>query len=689
MYSPRRRIAHRAGGIFCLLLMASSVRGGILYVDADAPGANTGANWTDAYRHLQDALAHVGCPCQPVEIRVAQGEYRSDQGAGQVAGNRHAAFQLHSQIILKGGYAGYGKTDPNARDIEAYETILSGDLLENDNEFDPEDWELIRSWVEDNSRYDNSYTVVNGSGTDATAVLDGFTITAGHSSIYDCYYGPECDQPYVQTDITPANNGGGIYINQGCPTVMDCTMYRNTTLSFRSGTGGAGMFNYQSHPVVRGCRFVENVVFSGDVSCRGAGMLNIDSAPHVSDCTFQGNIATGFDDEYYGGGMCNLNSNPSLMHCSFIDNISLYASGTGGGAIYSSDNSQPVLTGCYFDSNSARNGGAIMAVNIELNHCIFQDNQAQDEGGALKGIGVLRLAGCMFMGNSAERYGGALYVGYNADVEMQQSDFVENQAQRGGAIYNNGNQLKAVQCCFRLNQAQYAGAINSDGDINLTQCLLADNSAMVWGGALANMENTSKSLNCTYVNNSAQTGGAIFSNIECDTIVINSILWNNSATTGSQIATSGSHGGSTLTVDHCDIQGGQAGLHVPEGCTLNWLEGNLNVDPLFANSGAGDFHLKSQAGRWNPASESWVTDTVTSPCIDAGDPATPVGWEPFPNGGVVNMGAYGGTNEASKSYFGKPNCETPIAGDINGDCVVNFLDFAIMSAHWLEDHNLP
>ncbi|MHC4497987.1 MAG: hypothetical protein ACYS21_02600 [Planctomycetota bacterium] len=46
---------------------------------------------------------------------------------------------------------------------------------------------------------------------------------------------------------------------------------------------------------------------------------------------------------------------------------------------------------------------------------------------------------------------------------------------------------------------------------------------------------------------------------------------------------------------------------------------------------------------------------------------------------------YGGTAEASKSYFGELVCETIVAGDINGDCIVNFKDFALMVAHWLED----
>jgi hypothetical protein len=78
-----------------------------------------------------------------------------------------------------------------------------------------------------------------------------------------------------------------------------------------------------------------------------------------------------------------------------------------------------------------------------------------------------------------------------------------------------------------------------------------------------------------------------------------------------------------------------------------------------------------------------VKDDVTSPCIDAGDPNSPVGEEPFPNGGRINMGAYGGTAEASKSYFGEPVCETIIAGDINGDCRVDSKDLAILAQHWL------
>ena len=101
---------------------------------------------------------------------------------------------------------------------------------------------------------------------------------------------------------------------------------------------------------------------------------------------------------------------------------------------------------------------------------------------------------------------------------------------------------------------------------------------------------------------------------------------------------------------------------------LTWGPGNIVADPCFAKPGywdpngtaddpnddyfvEGDYHLKSQFGRWDPNYGAWVADEVTSPCIDAGDPNSPVGDEPEPNGKRINMGAYGGTAEASKKTY--------------------------------------
>ena len=75
--------------------------------------------------------------------------------------------------------------------------------------------------------------------------------------------------------------------------------------------------------------------------------------------------------------------------------------------------------------------------------------------------------------------------------------------------------------------------------------------------------------------------------------------------------------------------------------------GNISVDPLFANIDNSDFHLKSQNGRWDGT--AWVNDELTSPCIDAGDPADSYANETYFNGNRINIGAYGNTAEASRS----------------------------------------
>ena len=77
--------------------------------------------------------------------------------------------------------------------------------------------------------------------------------------------------------------------------------------------------------------------------------------------------------------------------------------------------------------------------------------------------------------------------------------------------------------------------------------------------------------------------------------------------------------------------------------------GNLSTDPLFADSKNGDYHLRSQYGRYVPATGKWVLDGMTSPCIDAGDPSEHPRNERMPNGSLINMGAYGGTPYASMS----------------------------------------
>ncbi len=81
---------------------------------------------------------------------------------------------------------------------------------------------------------------------------------------------------------------------------------------------------------------------------------------------------------------------------------------------------------------------------------------------------------------------------------------------------------------------------------------------------------------------------------------------------------------------------------------------NIDGDPLLVDPNAGDYHLFSERGRYWPDHDVWVLDKVTSPCVDAGDPNADPADEPVPNGGRINMGVYGGTEQASLSPSQQP-----------------------------------
>jgi uncharacterized delta-60 repeat protein len=112
---------------------------------------------------------------------------------------------------------------------------------------------------------------------------------------------------------------------------------------------------------------------------------------------------------------------------------------------------------------------------------------------------------------------------------------------------------------------------------------------------------------------------------------------------------------------------------------------DIHTNPLFADVSNHDYHLKSAAGRWDPNMHTWVDDDINSPSLDTGDPCDPTGDEPYPNGDIINQGAYGGTEQASKSPLGQTvYCDPNIPGDVDENCEVDFRDVAIFGPNWFD-----
>jgi parallel beta-helix repeat protein/predicted outer membrane repeat protein len=404
--------------------------------DAPTTGVNDGSSWENAYLCLQDALEDVledlykdeledeleeepveeleeepeeepedeledepedELEDEPVEeseeepvevqidyeIRVANGTYQPDRRTTYgrdrgpsitASGDWTDTFELIDGITMKGGYAGYGAgaRNPNARDTELYETILSGDLYGNDTDVNnPGDlWE-------EPSRAENSYHVVYINGRDI--VIDGFTITGGNAneSSHDYSRGGGLYNQYGTTQISnctfTANSalfsGGGIYNYQGTLSLTNCTFARNVAGS----TGGGGIDNYKGAPSLTSCTFSENLAY-GD----GGGIYNDESDPNLVNCTFIDNEAV--ND---GGGIYNRYSNPTLINCKFIKN----GAGSGGGVSnFNRNYNKPVLRNCLFNNNGVRNlGGGIYNYSGEplLTNCTFVWNSAREAGRAL------------------------------------------------------------------------------------------------------------------------------------------------------------------------------------------------------------------------------------------------------------------------------------------------------------------
>jgi hypothetical protein len=285
-----------------------------------------------------------------------------------------------------------------------------------------------------------------------------------------------------------------------------------------------------------------------------------------------------------------------------------------------------------------------------------------------------------------------------------------------GGIKGNGTLATISNCIITENTFSRfgyepteggGGLYNCDGLIvhcvissNKTSQWTADDIGLLWAGGWGGGLNQCDGMirNCTITGNRAGifhayggwangVGGGLY---DCNALITDCIIWGNEADySGDQLYNS-----STPTYSY--IQDWSSG-------GIGNIGGDPNiVNPLFADVANGDFHLKSQYGRWQPGQAilnnngtpsdpnddfwetvQWVIDSVTSPCIDAGDPASAWQDELWPNGGRINMGAYGGTSQASMSG----NTIGNIA-DLDHDNNVDMTDFALFSEDWLTAENL-
>jgi len=156
-----------------------------------------------------------------------------------------------------------------------------------------------------------------------------------------------------------------------------------------------------------------------------------------------------------------------------------------------------------------------------------------------------------------------------------------------------------------------------------------------YGGGIYCWSSSPSLANVTISGNTADYSGGIYCSSNSSPSLLNCILWDD---TPQEIYFSSSGDPNSITVSYSDVEGGEAGIVTNDNGTANWLEGNIDADPVFVSGPLSDYHL---------------CPFTPSPCIDAGnpdpqynDPENPLipGYAMWPALGTIrnDMGVYGG-----------------------------------------------
>jgi hypothetical protein len=248
------------------------------------------------------------------EVRIARGTYKPDRGTL----DRTMSFWLANSVTIRGGYAGRASATPDANDPSLYPTVLSGDLSSNDG-------------ANFTNIGDNSYNVVTGSWTDASAVLERVTIRSGNAN----------------SGTFPRSRGGAVQIDTGSPTFRECiietsqstALYGGVSLSYGgtprfdsctfrnmrttgaspNGTGGLIGIRHKTDATFDRC------VLTGGAARNGAAAYVVDASPTFTNCTVHANAASELGAAFHAAADASI----GLYHISTFGNTA----GSAGGAL--------------------------------------------------------------------------------------------------------------------------------------------------------------------------------------------------------------------------------------------------------------------------------------------------------------------------------------------------------------------
>ncbi|NML23569.1 T9SS type A sorting domain-containing protein [Pseudoflavitalea sp. G-6-1-2] len=280
-----------------------------LFVDGSVAASGDGGNWTNAFKTLDEAMLAAGQQPLVSSIHVAKGTYKP---------TLRTSFGLMNNLNLYGGFPTGGGSMAQ-RNTNTNETILNG----------------------------NGKSIIFNESIDATALLDGFTISNGTAlhgaGMYNIYSSPVISNcRFINNTATPKDGSGGAIYNRSLslPRISNCIFSNNTASTTPLGGGGA-ISSWTANAIISDC------IFTNNRSAYGGALYNSGSTSYsIKNSVFDGNICTGD-----GGAIANMNSNLDLKNVTFVNNHA----NNGGGAIDHYNNNVNATNVVFWGNTAASN----------------------------------------------------------------------------------------------------------------------------------------------------------------------------------------------------------------------------------------------------------------------------------------------------------------------------------------------
>lgn len=523
---------------------------------------------------------------------------------------------------------------PGFRDVDfngKLVTVQTGDVAGN---------YIPKSAIIDCQNLGRAFIFQSGEGTSPPfTFLRGFIITNG--------YAADPLWPREPND-NPIGYGGAIYIKDSIPVITECVIYNCTA----DAGGGAIFCDENGNARIGDCHIG---IDAGNYNFAGWGFYQYIDINDVNDV----NALDVNDLHQYGGGIYCWNSNPSITRCNINYNE---VAGSGGGIACVSSNA------------------TIRDCNIWDNEAWVNDDRIEQHGGGIyikdcKGPGPLIKRGAIVWNTARWSGGGIAVIDSNSrifgGISPEPNEPIELYNNHcwasGGGIYSQGN--------------PYDDPNTDPNNPNciIKTCIIAHNWGYWSGGASSNY-GSSMDIENSVIEWNIASWSWLVGGLEAyggSANLTNTDIWDNTGV--QQAAAAAGVSASAMGMEVGSLEMESFGISSAINATYSNIqmfdsegyydpsavwpgEGNINKDPMFVNSirWPYDFHLLS-----------------TSPCVNAGDPFADYSSEPAPNGGRINIGAYGGTDGATSSDILRP-----VPSDADADLNVNMVDFAILANNW-------